>query len=129
MGSLTRLLIAAHLLSIVICAKKSKAIQSLGFLTDSDISRVGGVYPCLFKTDVTGLILGATAGGTCRPGYRCTPGGRCVRVGGTGGPTGCSCERNKLIVEGGSPVPSMEACQLKCQQQSTCKVSVTLRDI
>ena len=63
MGSLTRLLIAAHLLSIVICAKKSKAIQSLGFLTDSDISRVGGVYPCLFKTDVTGLILGATAGG------------------------------------------------------------------
>ena len=28
-----------------------------------DISRVGGVYPCLFKTDGTGLILGATVGG------------------------------------------------------------------
>jgi len=61
-------------------------------------------------------------GGTCpKPGYRCTPGGRCVRIGGTGGTTGCSCERNKLIVEGGSPVESMEACQLKCLQRSTCK--------
>ena len=59
MGSLTRLLIAAHLLSIVICAKKSKAIQSLGFLTD----RYFACRRSLFKTDGTGLILGATAGG------------------------------------------------------------------
>ena len=60
----------------------------------------------------------------CPRGYRCDIISGCVKISKPPPTQSCTCESNKLIVEGGSYVSTMEACQQKCQHMRSCKVRI-----
>ena len=120
MSSLMKHLIFVNLLSSVVNADNPRALHGL-----EDRRRIEICQRMIsFKGENRRLPCYCEP---CPSGYRCDiRSGGCVKIS-TPPPTKrCTCESNKLIVEGGSYVPTMEACQQKCQHLRSCKVRIVI---